>query len=216
MNHIIPIRILVIGLFLQLLPGCAALFDPGPPMANVILPVQLPRASGEARMPLQLLVARPAADESTRTDRIMALMNGFEIRALDAAKWVNPVPQMVQTRLVDSLESTRRFAAVGWEESNLDAKYRLGTDIRRFYLRYEDNGQPPAVDIVMVFTLVNPETGKILARKLTQVEERCSGNSLKEFVDAFSAGMTKALAEVSGWVVERLEAEQATIPVQKK
>lgn len=216
MNHSMHRRILVLGVFLLLLPGCAALFDPGPPMVNVILPVQLPRASGEGRMPLQLLVARPAADESTRTDRIMALMNGFEVRALDVAKWVSPVPQMVQTRLVDSLESTRRFAAVGWEESNLDAKYRLGTDIRRFYLRYEGNGGPPVADIAMVFTLVSPETGTVLARKLTRVEERCAGNSLREFVDAFSAGMTKVLDEASGWVVECLEAEQAKVPARKK
>ena len=208
-------RLIILGVLL-LLPGCAGLFDPGPPMASVILPVKMPEPSTRGRMPLQLLVARPAADESNRTDRIMALMNGFEVRALDTAKWVSPVPQMVQRQLVDSLESTRRFAAVGWEESNLDARFRLGTDIRRFYLRYDANNAAPVADIVMVFTLVNPETGKVAARKLVRVEEQCAGNSVKEFVDAFGRGMTGVLATASQWTAESLDAELARNPLQKK
>lgn len=204
MIHTSHIRALILGVFL-LLPGCAGLFDPGPPMARVLLPVQMPQPSTEGRLPLQLLVSLPVADESNRTDRIMALMNGFEIRALDSAKWISPVPQMVQRQLVDGLEATRRFAAVGREESNLNGQIRLGTDIRRFYLRYDGGGAAPTADIAMVFTLISRETGEALARKLVHVEEHCAGNSLKAFVDAFGRGMTRVLAEVSRWTAERLE-----------
>ncbi len=198
------------------LSGCAGLLDPGPPISNVILPAQMPAPSSAGRLPVQILVTRPAADAATGTDRIMALMNGFEIKALDSAKWVDPVPQIIQRQVVDSLESTRRFAAVDWEASNLDAKFRLATDLRRFYLRYDSPGKAPTADVLMVFALINPDTGAILARRLARVEEQCGGNSLKDFVAAFSEAMTKVLAETSQWVIEVVESQpQQTVGTRK-
>ena len=195
---------------LFLLPAGCALLDPGPPMASVILPVQVPVASQSDRLPVQLLVTRPAADGGTGTDRIMALMNGYEVRALDSAKWVSPVPMMVQRQLVDALEASRRLAAVSWEESNIDEKYRLSTDIRRFFLRYDTADKPPTADTTMVFSLVRTETGKILARKLIQMEEPCQDNTVQAFVAAFSQAMTKTLTQTTDWVVETLEMQLAT------
>ena len=194
-----------LGLFL---PGCAGLLDPGPPVSNVILPVQMPGSSSADRLPEQILVFRPAVDRVTGTDRILALMNGFEVKALDSARWVDRVPQMVQRQLVDALESTRRFSAVGWEESILDATIRLSTDIRRFYLRYDEPGRNPTVDVLLVFALIDPETGTTLARRLARAEELCAGNSLKDFVTAFSQAMTKVLAETTQWVIEVAESRQ--------
>ena len=191
--------------------GCAVL-DPGPPMTGVILPVEYPEASGAERLPLQLLVARPAADSGTGTDRIMALMNGYEVRALDSAKWVNPVPAIVQRQLIDALESSRRLAAVGWEESNIDEKYRLSTDIRRFYLRYDTADTPPVADTAIVFSLVRTDTGKIVARRIVRVEEQCGDNSLSAFVAAFGRAMTKTLAVTTEWVIAELEAQGAATP----
>lgn len=189
-----------------LFPGCA-LLDPGPPASNVILPVRLPEASSAGRLPVQVLVSRPSADAATDSDRIMALMNGFEVKALDSARWVSPVPQMVQRQVVDSLESTRRFAAVGREDGGLEAKFRLTTDIRRFFLRYDSPDKTPMADVTMVFTLINPDTGRILARRLARAEEQCGGNSLKDFVTGFSQAMTRVLSETSAWVVEVVEAQ---------
>lgn len=197
-----------LSVFLFLSAGCAVL-DPGPPMTSVILPVGMPPSSQTGRLPVQLLVARPSAEGSTGSERIMALMNGYEVRALDSAKWASPVPNMVQRQLVDALESTRRFAAVSWEESNVDEKYRLSTDIRRFFLRYDKAGAAPTADITMIFTLVKTATGTIVAREFVRIEEPCEGNSLELFVAAFSRGMTKALSKTTGWVVEQMEAQLA-------
>lgn len=200
--------IVLLGVFFLLPAGCAVL-DPGPPMTNVILPVRYPELAPGERMPIQLLVARPAADSSTSSDRILALMNGYEVRALDSAKWVGTIPSIVQRKLVDALEASRRFAAVGWEETNFDEKYRLSTDIRQFYLRYDEAGKAPVVDMAFVYSLVKTDTGKIIARKLVQVEVPCTGNSLEAFVTAFGRAMTETLAVSVDWVVAQLEARQA-------
>ena len=205
-------HLLLLCVLSLVLPGCAGLLDPGPPIANVILPVQMPVASSDNRLPVQLLISRPESDASTGSDRIMALMNGYEVKALDSAKWVNPVSQMVQRQLVDSLEASRRFAAVGGEDSSLNAKFRLATDIRRFFLRYDAQNSAPVADVLLVFALVNPDTGQIVARKLARVEEQCGGNSVKDFVTAFSQAMTKVLAQATAWTITTVETQQ----IQKK
>ena len=199
------VRLGLVAIFCVLPLGCASLFDPGPPAANVIMPVQLPEPAQAERLPIQLLVSRPATEAAMSTDRIMALMNGYEVRALDEAKWASPVPLIVQRQLVDALESSRRLAAVGWEESSLDTKYRLSTDIRRFFLRYDSPGSNPTVDIALVFALIDTESGKILARRLVRVEEQCEGNTVRDFVTTFSLAMSKALAQTCVWTVEQLE-----------
>jgi cholesterol transport system auxiliary component len=204
-----------LGLVLLCPAGCA-LLDPGPPMANVILPVQLPRPSQAGRLPVQLLVATPAVDGATGSDRIMALMNGYEVRALDSAKWVSPISTIVQRQLVDALESTRRLAAVSWEESSLDPEFWLSTDIRRFFLRYDNGNSAPVADACMVFSMVRSDSGKIAARRLIQVEEPCRDNTVSAFVAAFSRAMTTILAQTSEWVADVLEAELAAAVKKRK
>lgn len=216
MNRMIRIACCAFLSAALLFPAGCAMLDPGPPMTSVILPARMPQSSPGGKMPVQLLVARPSAEGATGSERIMALMNGYEVRALDSAKWAAPVPNIVQRQLVDALESTRRFAAVSWEESNVDEKYRLSTDIRRFYLRYDTAGAVPVADTAMIFTLVKTETGSIVARKFMHIEEPCDGNSLEAFVTAFSRAMTKTLEETSGWVAEQLEAQFAAPKEQPK
>lgn len=188
------------------LSGCA-LLDPGPPMSQVILPVRIDVAAKSDRMPFQVLVSQPVAAAATGSDRIMALMNGYEVRALNSAKWVAPVPGMVQRLLIDSLEATRRLQAVGWEESAPDANIRLTTDVRRFYLRYEKPGANPVAEIALILSLVDMDSAKILSRRQIAVEQPCAGSSIQEFVAAFSMGMTKVLRQADEWVIATLEKE---------
>jgi len=195
-------------LFVFLLPaGCVGL-DPGPARVTVLLPTNISRATQADRMPAQVVVAYPAADGATGTDRIMALVNGYELRALDSAKWVNPVPVIVQRQFVDALEASRRFTSVNWDADDVNDQYRLATDIRRFFLRYDTPGGPPAADISMVFSLIRTDTGTILARRYVRVEKASQGNSLDAFVAAFSLAMDDTLEQTVQWVVETLEKER--------
>lgn len=205
------IRILLCVVFAVSLGGCA-LLDPGPPMRQVILPVQMPPAQEANRMPVQVLVAHPVTDSAARTDRILALMNGYEIKALDSAKWASPIPWIVQRLLIDSLESTRRFAAVGWEESSMESSIRLSTDLRRFYLRYEEGDPVPTVDVTLILTLTDLATSKVFARTIISAERRCAGNNIQEFVAAFSSAMTKVLEQSNEWAVRMVDEHLRAVP----
>lgn len=210
MNRIL--RILAVCLSVAGCTGCAGLLDPGPPIAQVILPVRMPVTAQAERLPAQLLVIRPVADAAAGSDRIMALMHGYELRALSSARWASPVPALVQRLLVDSLESTRRLEAVGWEDSGMDAAFRLTTDVRSFYLRYEAPEKPPAAEVALVLGLTETGSGKFLGYKRITVERPCAGNSVPEFVAAFSLAMGEALEQSSEWVIgsiaEKLNTER--------
>lgn len=186
------------------LSGCAIL-DPGPPPAQVILPVQHQVAEQADRMDVRVLVALPVADRATGTDRILALFNGYEVRALDQARWASPVPWIVQRLLIDALEASRRLDTVGWEESLLNPDIRVQTDIRRFFLRYEEPGKPPAADLMLSLSLVDMRTGNTIGRKVIAVEQQCLGNSLSEFVAAYSLGMAKVLGRSREWILAEVE-----------
>ncbi|MDR3073946.1 MAG: ABC-type transport auxiliary lipoprotein family protein [Deltaproteobacteria bacterium] len=186
-------------LLLAGLAGCAVL-DPGPPMVRVMLPVELPVADKAEPLPAQVLVALPVADAAVDTDRIMALMHGYELRALDAAKWASPAPVMLQRLLVDSLDASRRFAGVGREESGLDAAIRLTADIRRFYLRYGEAAGAPVAEFSMALALVDSRSDTVFKRTAVSVEQACAGNSLKDFVAAFSVVVSKGLLLSREWV----------------
>ena len=204
-------RILVCSVVAVFMSGCAIL-DPGPPMAQVILPVRMTPAQEANRMPVQVLVGHPVTDTASGTDRILALTNGYEIKALDSAKWASPVPWIVQRLLIDSLESTRRFAAVGWEESSMETSIRLSTDLRRFYLRYEAGNPVPTVDITLILTLTDLNTSKVFARTIISAEQQCAGNNVKEFVAAFSSAMTKVLGQSNEWAVRKVDEHLRAVP----
>lgn len=210
-NRLILPGVFWLCLALPALSGCA-LLNPGPPVAQVILPVRHTIPKDATRMPAQLLVAQPVTDGATGTDRILALMDGYEIRALDSAKWASPVPWMVQRLLIDAIESTRGFEGVGWEESLAGAGIRLQTDIRRFYLRYDAQSALPVADLAFVFTLVDTKTGKVFARTLLTAEQPCAGSDVREFVAAYSIGMTKILDQCGEWVVRKSRDYVASLP----
>ena len=184
------------------LPGCAIL-DSGPPSSRVILPVRHDMAKNAEKMPASILVSQPVTDGVGNSDRILALMDGYEVRALDSARWASPVPRMVQRLVIDALESTRAFEGVGGEESLANATMRLQTEIRRFYLKYDSPDKPPVVELVFVFGLVDTATGKNFARTIVSVQQPCVDSSVREFVAAYSIGMTKVLEQCKTWVADR-------------
>jgi len=195
--------------------GCSVL-NPGPAATNVLLPVNIAVAPQSNRLPVQLLVTRPVTNGATETDRIMALMNGYEIRALDSARWVSPIPVLVQRYLVDALDASRRFAEVNWEGSNTEDNYRVSTDIRRFFLRYDAPGIPPVVDVSIVFSLIRSDSGKVVARTHMQMEEPCRENTLEAFVNAFGRIMTETLSQTVDWVVKNMEAQPEKQKAKRK
>ena len=202
--HLCRVALLCAVLFC--LPACAAMFDPGPPMKQILLSVEVPPAARPLRpLPLQLLVMSPIPSAGTGTDRIVALMNGYEIKSLDSAKWLEPVPKMFQRLLIETLDGSGRFVSVSQEESSQDSRVRLVSEISHFYLRYAESGEPPVVEIGCTFTLANMESGAILGRTHVLKTSPCTENREGAIVAAFGEAMKDVLVTVRDWAVATLK-----------
>ncbi len=195
------------GLFLLCfaLTGCAKILDPGPPISRVLLSPELPKSSAASGvLPQQVLVARPTVADDLNTDRIAALFNGLEIKYLSKARWTASVPAMVQRLMIESLESTNRLAGVGDEGSGLSSQLRLSTDIKRFYLRY-DNASQPVAEVMVTLRLVDMKTGASLGFTSLQARENAKSEDIKDLTFAFDAAASRVLAQSSAWVLEKAQ-----------
>ncbi len=184
--------------------GCGKILDPGPPLNQVLLSARMPAKVQGPTLPLQLVVSQPTSANDLSGDRIAALMNGYEVRYLDSAKWANAVPDMVQRLLVDSLEATGGIAGVGTDDSGLDPQVRLSCDIKRFYLRYQEPGKAPVAEISLRLRLIDLRSGKALGNTAIDTAQQSAGESPQELVAAFSIAASKALAQNSDWVLATL------------
>ena len=195
----------VLAVLVLCLGACAGILNPGPPVTQLLLPVAVPQVEqAKKTLPVQLLVSRPLAPTSTNLDRILAVMNGHELKALDSARWAEPIPVVLLRQIVEVLYTSGLFRSVTREESTQDSDVRLETEITRFHLYYEAPDKMPTVRVGCRFSLVEMGTGKLLGKSHFERTTPCEQNSVDAFVRAFSTAWSGILADVRGWAATAL------------
>ncbi|MDA1324357.1 MAG: ABC-type transport auxiliary lipoprotein family protein [Proteobacteria bacterium] len=110
--------------------GCGTLpFDKPAPDLFVLTP----KSTFSADLPnvnWQLTVELPLADAGINTSRIAARKSLVSIDYFQGANWIDTVPRMVQTLLVESFENTNQIIGVGRQSAVLRADYTLLLDLR--------------------------------------------------------------------------------------
>ncbi|HYC66147.1 MAG TPA: ABC-type transport auxiliary lipoprotein family protein, partial [Reyranellaceae bacterium] len=101
----------------------------------------------------QLAVEAPAAAANLNTGRIAIAPTHTSSDYYAKAAWTDRAPLMVQTRIVDSFENTRKIVAVTRDSINVRANYVLQPDLRNFEALYY-YGTPPVVRVRLVTKLV--------------------------------------------------------------
>ena len=183
--------------------GCSGVLDPGPALRHLLLSPELPARTHSDPAPFQLAVAMPDAGNDINTDRIAALFAGYEVRYLGTAKWAEPVPRMLQRLLVESLEVSGVAAGVSADDSGFVPQIRLACDVKRFYLRYPDNGGAE-VEVAALMRLLDLRSGKVLGHKLLQTRGKAADHSRQEMVRAFDSAVGVLLSQNSLWTGEVL------------
>jgi cholesterol transport system auxiliary component len=107
----------------------------------------------------QLIIYEPVASAPADTDRIIVRPLGEAVATLKGAQWREPLPRLVQTRLVQSFENRKLVAFVGRPNSRLVARYALNSEIRRFEM---DVVRGEAV-VEIAVKLIDEGSGRILA-----------------------------------------------------
>lgn len=194
--------------FLGLASGCASLVPgQGPPPELYRLK---PKPQFPADMPhvdWQLEVATPTAPASLDTSRIALLHNPVQVEYYARANWVDRVPLMVQSLIVEAFESSERILSVGRDSADIRPDYVLTTDVRDFQAEYF-TGPNPTVHVGLTAKLVSLRRRSVVAVKAFDRGGIASADRLDAVVNAFATACDQLLADLVPWTLAGGEADR--------
>ena len=151
----------------------------------------------------QIVVDPPTASAYLNTSRIAVAMTPTSADYFAQAAWTDRAPLMVQTLMVESLESSRRIVGVGRDAVSVRPHYVLQSELREFQAEYF-HGQPPLVHVRIVARLVRQSDRHIIASRGFERCVRAGADKVPVVVQGFD--------EALGWVLKRLVTWTVSVP----
>lgn len=156
------------------------------------------------RMGWQLLVGVPTTSVLLNTTRIAFTTSDGSLSYF-RAEWYDPLPAMVQTLLIESLENSGRITAVARDTSGLRADYIMMIDIRDFTADYgtSDPAQSaPVIHIGMRAKLVAMPRRVIEESAVFEVNEPATGPAFNDVIAAFDRAFHSVAAQITDWALQ--------------
>lgn len=184
-----PVLLAGIAAALLLLAACAS----SPEIRYFRVEYPLPGPSANSPLPLTLGIARLAAPEPYREERIIYRTSPYEVQYYTYNRWESPPVDMVNDRLLEQLATSGRFRrVVPWRRGEV-VDYRLEARLRRFEELDEADGWYGLVELE--YELLDRDGRSFLREVMSQrvkVEPRTMGG----VVEALSRGLRAGLDEV--------------------
>ena len=141
-----------------------------------------------------LIVAQPTAVQALDSDRLIVKDSSGALSFLGGAQWADRVPNLVQTRLIQTFENGSRIAAVGRPGERIVPDFQLNTDIRSFNI---DAASGQAV-VEITAKLIGDRTGKVQRAKLfsARVPAGAEGAGAAQALDQ---ALSQVLIQIARW-----------------
>jgi cholesterol transport system auxiliary component len=208
-----PCRIGALGATL-LLSGCITVgFGGGAsaPLTTWTLSPPPPPAEPLPVVNWQLVVDKPAASKALASHRIAVYPEPRVLNVYEGAQWVDRVPDLLQSLLIQGLEASGSIAAVDRPASGLRGDYTLLSEIRAFQAEYRGGG-PPHARVALSLRLLQPARNRILAAHVVDVSVPAEGSDIASVVRAFDRAAAEAVGETVRWTLESGEANRMSGP----
>jgi cholesterol transport system auxiliary component len=199
-----PLAGLLAALCCLVLGSCAALqlATRDPPQLYALTP----KSSFAADLPkvdARLSVEVPTATGGLNTPRIALKPTPTMLEYYAGGAWVDVLPVMVQSLLLESLDNSGTIDVIGREVVGVRANYALLTHIREFQAEYEGS-DPPQVRVRLQARLI--ELPRRTSLSATSVESviRSENTSLPAIVRAFDEAFGKVTKRLVEWTLEEL------------
>lgn len=153
------------------------------------------------RRSAQVLVPRPRALKALDTDYIAVVDRGPTYSYFPKAAWADALPNVVQSKIVATLEGTNRLRGVGIPGDGLLIDYQLQTELREFALHVD--GSPRAV-VEISARIVNDRNGRAVATRVFKAERRSSGTTVDQAVVALNETGQGVFAEIAAWALTKI------------
>lgn len=150
----------------------------------------------------QLVVAEPTVPLALNTDKVLIRSEAGAFQGLGEAKWTDNLPNLIQTKLIQSFENAGYTEVVLRPGDALDPDNRLLIDIRGFYLT---QGDAPEAVLDFVAKLIDRDS-KVLASRAFQERAAAKSPLPEEAVTALKEVFAKSATGLVAWVGEQLGA----------
>jgi cholesterol transport system auxiliary component len=140
----------------------------------------------------QLAVEPPAAAANLNTGRIAIALTPTSTDYYAKAAWTDRAPLMVQTRIVDSFENTRKIVAV--------ARESIGIRSRNFEALYY-YGKPPIVRVRIIAKLVRMPDRQIIGVASFERCVRARADTIPKVVEAFDQALGSVIKRLVAWTL---------------
>ncbi|ASP33599.1 ABC-type transport auxiliary lipoprotein family protein [Labrenzia sp. VG12] len=150
---------------------------------------------------VQVLVAAPRALKALDTTYIAVVDRGPVYSYFPESAWADTLPNVVQLKLVETLQNTGRLRGVGVPGDGLLIDYQLQTEIRAFELRV-DGTDRGLVEISA--RVVNDRNGRTVATKVFRAETPSGSTSVDKAVAAMNASADRVFAEMAAWTLRNV------------
>lgn len=144
---------------------------------------------------VQILVAEPQALKILDSESIVIRENAASVAYLTGAQWADRLPKIVQTRLVQAFENSRRFGGVGRPGEGLAIDYQILTDIRAFEI---ESGSSGMAVVRISAKLLNDRNGDVVGSKIFEAKAPASSGNAG-FVNALDAAFAQVASEIVAW-----------------
>lgn len=150
---------------------------------------------------VQVLVAAPRALKALDSSYIAVVDKGPVYSYFPDSAWADTLPNVVQLKLVETLQNTGRLRGVGVPGDGLLIDYQLQTEIRAFELRV-DGTDRGLVEISA--RVVNDRNGRTVATKVFRAETPSGSTSVDKAVEAMNASADRVFAEMAAWTLRNV------------
>jgi cholesterol transport system auxiliary component len=183
--------LVLVGAIIVALAACA-----GPPRTNYDVGAATGGFPARAARG-QLAVFEPVAIQPVLSDRIVVRTSPETFATLGGAQWVDRLPILVQTRLVESFENARVLRGVG--RSGIVADHNLHTEIRRFEL---DSARGEVA--VEIFARLSGASGQTVAGRLFSARIPVSSDDPGYVASALNAALKDVMRQIVTWTAQKV------------
>lgn len=142
-----------------------------------------------------LVVEEPSAAPPIDTDRIVVRTGPYSIAYLKGAQWVDGLPKLVQSRLIESFENAHLVGSVARPSDSLNANFKLITEIRRFDIAAAD-GQA----VVQISAkIADDQTGRVLAGRIFTGQASGSAAQGASATHALDEALASVMRQIVAW-----------------
>lgn len=161
-------------------------------------------------VPARLTIDVPTATAGLNTARVALKPTPTQFEYYAGARWVDVVPVMTQTLLLESFDNSERIDVLGRGAYGLRADYGLLVNIREFQAEYAEIDGKPDVRIRFQARLVAMPRRTHIASTSVVGLATAESRKLNDIIDAFDQAFGSAAKDLVSWTVRRTAEERAS------